>query len=230
MSKTPNEEITDILVDNPALTLIQNGEKVKCTLSGHEMPAKKDALQSYISGKKYQRLHKMKECDLEKYKRHLVPSSKKWRKNQLFCLLTLRHLNNSPVHIQRHTDGKRFQKALHRWELCQETGVEFKARQGWKRPQVDSDPSDEEDEGREEDNLDDLYPPADFLSSDQHARDVSGSEGELDENMEPERCSPAKKTPGSGPKNKVPGGSSKATKRKKSDSGKVKQPSGKRAK
>lgn len=54
--------------------------QVKCTLSGHEMPAKKDALQSYISGKKYQRLHKMKECDLEKYKRHLVPSSKKWRK------------------------------------------------------------------------------------------------------------------------------------------------------
>ena len=36
--------------------------------------------------------------------------------------------------------------------------MEFKARQGRKRPQVDSDPSDEEDEGREEDNLDDLYP------------------------------------------------------------------------
>lgn len=41
-------------------------------------------------------------------------------------------------------------------KLCQETGVEFKARQGHKRAQTDSD--EEEEEGREEDNLDDLYP------------------------------------------------------------------------
>jgi len=43
-------------------------------------------------------------------------------------------------------------------KLCLETGVEFKARQGRKRPQADSDEGEEGEDGREEDNLDDLYP------------------------------------------------------------------------
>ena len=43
-------------------------------------------------------------------------------------------------------------------ELCQQTGEEFKARLGGRPSQVDSDPSEEDGEEREEDNLDDLYP------------------------------------------------------------------------
>ena len=43
-------------------------------------------------------------------------------------------------------------------KLCQETGVEFKARLGRKRPQADSDEGEEGEDGRQEDNLDDLYP------------------------------------------------------------------------
>lgn len=32
--------------------------------------------------------------------------------NQLFCKLTLRHLNRQPHHVLRHVSGKRFKKAL----------------------------------------------------------------------------------------------------------------------
>lgn len=32
--------------------------------------------------------------------------------NQLFCKLTLRHLNRQPHHVLRHVNGKRFKKAL----------------------------------------------------------------------------------------------------------------------
>ncbi len=33
-------------------------------------------------------------------------------RNQLFCKLTLRHLNRQPHHVLRHVNGKRFKKAL----------------------------------------------------------------------------------------------------------------------
>lgn len=33
-------------------------------------------------------------------------------RHQLFCKLTLRHINKSPEHVLRHTQGQRYQKAL----------------------------------------------------------------------------------------------------------------------
>lgn len=33
-------------------------------------------------------------------------------RHQLFCKLTLRHINRSPEHVLRHTQGRRYQKAL----------------------------------------------------------------------------------------------------------------------
>ncbi|EDL08343.1 surfeit gene 2, isoform CRA_b [Mus musculus] len=34
-------------------------------------------------------------------------------RHQLFCKLTLRHINKSPEHVLRHTQGRRYQRALH---------------------------------------------------------------------------------------------------------------------
>ena len=33
------------------------------------------------------------------------------QRNQLFCHLTIRHVNNLPDHIEKHLNGYRFQKA-----------------------------------------------------------------------------------------------------------------------
>lgn len=38
--------------------------------------------------------------------------------NQLFCKLTLRHLNRQPHHVLRHVNGKRFKKALCKCQCC----------------------------------------------------------------------------------------------------------------
>ncbi|KAK7896012.1 hypothetical protein WMY93_021337 [Mugilogobius chulae] len=55
--------------------------------------------------------------------------------NQLFCKLTLRHLNRQPHHVTRHVTGKRYQKALAKYEECQKQGIEFvPARLKQKRP------------------------------------------------------------------------------------------------
>lgn len=42
--------------------------------------------------------------------------------NQLFCKLTLRHLNRQPHHVRRHINGKRFKKALSK---CQYSTTSF---------------------------------------------------------------------------------------------------------
>ncbi|XP_029776879.1 surfeit locus protein 2, partial [Suricata suricatta] len=46
-------------------------------------------------------------------------------RHQLFCRLTLRHINKAPEHVLRHTQGRRYQRALREYEKCQEQGVEY---------------------------------------------------------------------------------------------------------
>merc|ERR1712002_601945 len=100
--------------------------KVKCCLSGHEMPLNKQSIIDYINGTKYKRLKEKNDHDNEisQFKEFIVPSTK--RKHQLFCKLTLNHLNPYPVHhILKHIRGKKFIKAYSRWVECQKNGEEF---------------------------------------------------------------------------------------------------------
>ena len=46
-------------------------------------------------------------------------------RNQYFCLLTLKHVNKQADHVQKHVEGKRFQKGYQYWLECQERGVKF---------------------------------------------------------------------------------------------------------
>ncbi|CAG2236915.1 unnamed protein product [Mytilus edulis] len=69
------------------------------------MPCRLDALESYIKGKKFEKL--LEKHNYQYEKQHLTKSIKKSRSHQLFCTLTYRHLNNTPQHIQKHLDGRR---------------------------------------------------------------------------------------------------------------------------
>ncbi|CAG2256167.1 unnamed protein product [Mytilus edulis] len=90
-------------------------QEIRCELSGHEMPCRLDALESYIKGKKFEKL--LEKHNYQYEKQHLTKSIKKSRSHQLFCTLTYRHLNNTPQHIQKHLDGRRFKKVLLRCKL-----------------------------------------------------------------------------------------------------------------
>ncbi|XP_067056157.1 surfeit locus protein 2-like [Acropora muricata] len=91
----------------------QDIKRVRCKITGHELPARLSDLESYTKGKKYQRLTKDTPREIsgfEEYKEFLVPSSK--NSKQLYCILTKKSITNSPFHIQKHVTGKRFTRAL----------------------------------------------------------------------------------------------------------------------
>ena len=52
--------------------------QIRCSLSGHEMPVKEDAVRTYIGGKKFQKLQASHQFNYDKYQPHIVPSTKKY--------------------------------------------------------------------------------------------------------------------------------------------------------
>lgn len=110
------KDMKKFLANHPHFELFRDDqmkEKIRCKLTGHELPARLTDLENYIKGKKYQRLSKAipdESPGYEEYKEYLVPSGEKG--NQLHCQLTKKYINNAPHHIQRHVTGKRFKRAL----------------------------------------------------------------------------------------------------------------------
>ncbi|XP_055397550.1 surfeit locus protein 2 isoform X3 [Bubalus kerabau] len=115
MSELP-ADVRAFLREHPSLRLEPGACKVRCALTGHELPCRLPELQVYTRGKKYQRLVRASPAfDYAEFEPHIVPSTK--NPHQLFCKLTLRHINKSPEHVLRHTQGRRYQRALRKSEL-----------------------------------------------------------------------------------------------------------------
>ncbi|XP_074655273.1 surfeit locus protein 2-like [Tubulanus polymorphus] len=180
------ENVKNLLKDHPSLELITSDGKLKCHYTGHEMNVNVAAIETYVKGRKYKKAAAI--AAIEKYKPHIVPSGKKGRESQLFCTLTLRHLNKEPGHLERHVNGKRYKRALARWKECQEKGIEFKPRTGntpKSVPGVESNkevPNNDSGDEKNQDHIDDmsdLYPEADFQQE-----DGSDDDGDDDDDMD----------------------------------------------
>ncbi|XP_048368322.1 surfeit locus protein 2 isoform X1 [Sphaerodactylus townsendi] len=173
------ETLERFLQRHPALRLLPSGTRVQCTLTGHELPRQLATLRAYTASKKYLRLTKVSSTwDYREYEPHIVPSTK--NPHLLFCKLTLRHFNRTPEQVLHHVRGRRYQKALKRYEDCQKEGVEYvpacllrrQPRRQWhrnnqpngsrqphqKREFWEPPPSDEDGE-ETDDSMSDLYPP-----------------------------------------------------------------------
>ncbi|XP_068609083.1 surfeit locus protein 2 [Brachionichthys hirsutus] len=173
-------DVKAFLLHHPSLQLT-DGKKIKCALNGHELPCNLTELQKFIKGKTYEKQRAKAEFDYGQYEPNIVPSTK--QPNQLFCKLTLRHLNQQPHDVLRHVNGKRFKKALSRYEECMQQGIAFvPARLAQKKPKVTRDEFDrgkpvkrngiwepstsDEDHRDSEDSMSDLYPAAMFSLKD----------------------------------------------------------------
>jgi len=177
------KDIQKLLKSYKSLTLIANGQKVQCSLTGHQMLCKTELIEAYVAGKRYQRFSSAASgptLDPSEYEEILIPSNKPKREGQLFCMVTLRHINKLPHHVAKHIAGRRFQKAYKRWKQCKETGETFKANVGATKQRVDTeargerklkaragvkarqngenDEDEDEDDEDDNDSLSDLFP------------------------------------------------------------------------
>ncbi|KAK0065789.1 surfeit locus protein 2, partial [Biomphalaria pfeifferi] len=191
--KMDSSEIDVLLRNHSSLEYIDLSDKtkVRCSLTKHEMPATVAAIQSYVSGKKYKKARSLKSYDYDKLKPHIIPSTKRNHLNELFCTLTLRHIGKSPEDVERHLKGKKYTRALARWQKCQETGEKFVPRPSRQKKVITSDSDsvsgenqfwedDSEDDHGSEDDMSDLYPDDDL------EKDITQESADNNENSKEE--------------------------------------------
>ncbi|CAH1272431.1 SURF2 [Branchiostoma lanceolatum] len=174
--------------------ILPDSKRVLCTLTGHELPYHLPSLQTYVKGKKYQNLvsglKTEDNFDYKKFEPHIRPNDKPKRQHELFCTLTLRHLNKLPSAVYRHVNGRRYKKALERWEECQRTGEKFvplcklnrKKKESLDHSSAEkkfskSQDTDSESEEDSDDSMSDLYPAKYFEADDSdYDMEVDGAE------------------------------------------------------
>nr|XP_046231300.1 surfeit locus protein 2 [Scatophagus argus] len=192
-------DLRAFLLNHPFLQLTDS-KKIKCTLNGHEFPCNLAEIQKFTQGKKYEKLSAAADFNYSQYEPHVVPSTK--QPNQLFCKLTLRHLNRQPHHVLRHVNGKRFKKALCKYEECVQKGIEFTpARLTQKKPRDTGEEVNEgkaskhrnslwepscsdEDHSDSEDSMSDLYPPSLFTLKNLAEESVEGDGDEEEDDFQ----------------------------------------------
>ncbi|CAG5119635.1 unnamed protein product [Candidula unifasciata] len=125
-----SSEVQRFLDEYSSLKYDKDKQKVTCGLTKHEMPATAAAIESYVKGRKFKNAFKKDSYNYDQHKPHIVASNKKRHLHELFCSLTLRHIARTPEAVERHVKGKRFRRALARWQSCQETGERFMPRGG----------------------------------------------------------------------------------------------------
>lgn len=178
-------KLEDLMSRFPSLSFVEDGKKIKCGLTGHEMPPKMEVIKVYVTGKKFLKLHQQQKYDYLQHRPHLVDHEDEKHRNQLYCNLTHRFVNKVPEHVERHVKGKRYQRELKRYQDCVSKGINYTSRRKPQNTKKEKDskatkktdqeqlemdfiPTDSEDEeGNESDgNLDDLYPEDDFTEAD----------------------------------------------------------------
>ncbi|GAA6217145.1 surfeit locus protein 2 [Lates japonicus] len=192
-------DLRAFLPNHPFLQLT-DGKKIKCTLNGHELPCNLTEVQKFTQGKKYEKLSAAAEFNYSQYEPHIVPSTK--QPLQLFCKLTLRHINRQPHHVLRHVNGKRFKKALSKYEECVKQGIDFvPARLKQKKPKdtmeevsrgrpskhgggVWEPSSSDEDHSDSEDSMSDLYPSSVFTLKNPAEESMEGDRDEEEDDFQ----------------------------------------------
>lgn len=134
-----------VLKKYPNLKKTENGERIKCVFTGHEMALSSKAVNQYVNGKKYRNFLKNPTFDLKQFEPHLQPvvtpgSGKKGGKGggggggggknvdnykQLYCQLTQRLINKDPVHILKHVQGYRYVREKFRFDDCVRRGIPY---------------------------------------------------------------------------------------------------------
>lgn len=99
--------LAEVLGKNSYLTLLPSN-KIKCSVTNHEMSPDLKVVLAHINGKKFKKSLEWYNKDYSQYEPYIVQH--KTDKQKLFCNVTKTALNKIPQQIEKHFNGKRFQK------------------------------------------------------------------------------------------------------------------------
>lgn len=105
--------LAPLLDANKHLSLTANN-KIKCSITGHEMPANYKVVNDYLQSKKLLKAKEWYAVDYSKYLPYIIPHKRDPKK--LFCKLTTQKLNKIPHEIEKHIAGKKFQRLKKEFE------------------------------------------------------------------------------------------------------------------
>lgn len=95
-----------LLEENKEYLVLLPTNKIRCILSGHEMPPTAGIVSQYINSKSFKKTLEWYSFDYSKYLPHIVEDNQNSRK--LYCKLTKQSLNKIPQQVDKHVNGKRF--------------------------------------------------------------------------------------------------------------------------
>jgi hypothetical protein len=106
-----------ILSEHPELKLLANN-RIKCDVTGHELPPNAAAVVAHINGKKYKKALEWYNQDYSKYLPYIV--AHRSDPTKLFCNVTKQEINKIPTQVQKHVSGKRYQRLKDEFDSLQQ--------------------------------------------------------------------------------------------------------------
>jgi len=193
-----DEKLALFLIDFPNLQKTENGQRIKCRFTGHEMAVTLKAVSQYVNGKKYKNFMKNPTFDWAQYEPHLTPvvtpgSGKKSNKGsvnaaagggknadnhkQLYCQLTQRLINRDPIHVLKHVQGRRYVREKRKYDECQRQGIPYV---GIVRSKQKNMKKHADDDGEDDDDDDEAFEKEKKFSTNPEISDSGEDDGEED--------------------------------------------------
>lgn len=96
-------------VETLSVVVIADGKvRVRCSVTQRDLLPNKEEITRYLASKKYKKAKEWYGYDFSKYEPFIVPH--KSNKKRLFCNVTSMYLNKIPEQVERHVNGKKFQR------------------------------------------------------------------------------------------------------------------------
>lgn len=106
---TVSAEVKEFLKQHGDAQLTDSG-KVRCAVTGHEMPSKLEALEQHFNGKRYKNAKERSQYDFAMHEPWIVAHKK--NPHLLYCTLTKKPVTKQAKAVEGHINGKKYKRLL----------------------------------------------------------------------------------------------------------------------
>ena len=95
--------LANLLETNKEVLSLMPNNRIKCSVTGHEMSCDASVVQAHLSGKKFKRAKRNESQNLEKFAPLIIQNAE--HENKMYCTLTGFTLNKIASEIETHMKG-----------------------------------------------------------------------------------------------------------------------------